>query len=68
MDLGAGQVDADARRQRSMIRECRAGDVERIHMLDDITAEVILEEAVWRIAGRDGQLERRGCSSFLRQQ
>jgi hypothetical protein len=58
-----------------MIRECRAGDVERIKrwteaeggwslfwfaMLDDITPEVILEAAVWRIAGRDGQLERLG--------
>ena len=53
-----------------MIRECTAGDVERIKrwteaeggrsllwlaMLDDVTAEVILEAAVWRIAGRDGQ-------------
>ena len=54
--------------ETGMIRECTAGDVERIHMLDDVTPEVILEGAVWRIAGRDGQLERRGCSSFLRQQ
>ena len=69
--------------ETGMIRECTAADAERIKrwteaeggrslfwlaMLDDITAEVILEEAVWRIAGRDGQLERRGCSSFLRQQ
>jgi hypothetical protein len=66
-----------------MIRECTAGDAERIKrwteaeggrslfwlaMLDDITPEVILEGAVWRIAGRDGQLEGLGCSSFLRQQ
>jgi hypothetical protein len=58
-----------------MIRECTAGDGERIKRwteaeggrsllwlatLDDITPEVILEATVWRIAGRDGQLERLG--------
>ena len=80
--LGYGVLQADGGGE-GMIRECRAGDVERIKrwteaeggrslfwlaMLDDVTPEVILEGAVWRIAGRDGQLEGLGCSSFLRQQ
>jgi len=67
-----GECGRTAHEEAGMIRECRAGDVERIKrwteaeggrslfwlaMLDDITPEVILEAAVWRIAGRDGQLK-----------